>query len=182
LAAGAALLGPDAKPLGGAPKTSNGSPTGSAAATRQQPLSIDRETLDPPTEALLDPAGEAPARPGSPNPPASSAGVSPRGNSTSASRVTACLGDDPLAPPSHPAAPRITDLNNTRASTSSRALDHQLRQSREVLALFSRREHQRNRLGEQPAGHEPERLPGGSIQPPAHHRPRIPAAPPRTPR
>jgi hypothetical protein len=69
------------------------SPTGSAAASQQQALGLARKRPDPLHEGLLDAAGQRP-RVGSPNPPASSAGVNPRGSSSSASglpRVSATI-------------------------------------------------------------------------------------------
>ena len=85
-------VGPDREPRRGSPHQRRLADRIGRRDLQQTPC-LDRKRVEPPPEALLDPPDSGTA-PGSPNPPASSAGVTPRGNSSSASglpRVSATI-------------------------------------------------------------------------------------------
>ena len=102
--------------------------------------------------------------PGSPNPPASSAGVNPRGSSNSASglpRVSLTIWSRTRAS-SGPGQHRVQQ----RARIGlAQTLDHQLRQSRQLVARHASREHQADRFRLQAARDEREDLRRGAIEP-----------------
>ena len=101
---------------------------------------------------------------GSPNPPASCAGVSPRGSSNRASGLPARLGNDPiqhvLIQPSRQdrlqQRPRITMPSGSTRSSGKPA---------SALAPFSRREDERDLLRQEAARHERERARRRTIEP-----------------
>ncbi len=101
---------------------------------------------------------------GSPNPPANSAGVNPRGSSNSAKRVAAGLGDEPLANPHVQRSGEHRVQQRARVALAQ-ALDHQLRQSRQLIARFAGREDQANRFRLHAARDEREDLRRGTIEP-----------------
>jgi hypothetical protein len=96
---------------------------------------------------------------GSPNPPASSAGVKPPGQLEQRQRVAACLADDPVA---HPLVERSADRRvEQRAGVAvTQATDEQLRKPGHLalLAGLAHREDQGNRFRQQTPRDERERL------------------------
>src|SRR4051812_30392630 len=102
---------------------------------------------------------------GSPNPPASSAGVNPRGSSSSASglpRVSATIRSRTRSS----SGPQITEPSSARISIAQ-ALDDQLGQACQLalVASYARCQDQRDGLRHQTARNEAERLRRGPIQP-----------------
>ena len=88
----------------------------------QQPPGLGGKRLEPPQEALLDPARQRHRRSGSPKPPASSAGVSPRGSSSSASGL-----------------PRVSATIRSRTRSSSRPRIAESEQRARVAVARARR-------------------------------------------
>ena len=103
---------------------------------------------------------------GSPNPPASSAGVNPRGSSISASGLPRGLAEDPGP---HPLVERPRDrrVQQQPGLVGGQPLDHELRQPLEhvLVAGLAQREHQPDPLRQEPARHERERLRGHPVEP-----------------
>jgi hypothetical protein len=129
----------------------------------QQAPAILRKQLKPPPEALLDPPrqrhrvgkGESTRQLGRGHPP---------GQLHQRERVATGLGHDPVVDP------RIQRPGEHRVQQGTRiglpqALDHQLRQPRQLVAQNPGREHQADRLCSQPAGNEPNDLGRGLIEP-----------------
>ena len=143
--------------------TSTGSPTGSAAATSNSrwvsagsPASRTAEAvLDPPRQRKrvrqTEPAGQLSRR-------------QPPRQLQQRQRVTARLRDQPLP---HPLVQRNADRRAQQRArvTITQTLDHQLRQSLELITRLTRHQHQRDRLRQQPPRHEHERLRRGAIKP-----------------
>ena len=107
---------------------------------------------------------ESGTAPGSPNPPASSAGVNAPRQLQQRQRVAARLGDDLVADP------RVQGPGERRVQQRPRvvlaqALDHELRQSRQLVARLARREDQADRFRLQAARDEREDLRRGAIEP-----------------
>ena len=110
---------------------------------------------------MLPDSGTAP---GSPNPPASSAGVNPRGSSNNASGlppVSATIWSRTRAS----RGPVSTESSSARGIVLAQTLDHQLRQPRQLIARDAGREHQTDRLRLQAARHERQDLRRGAIEP-----------------
>ena len=101
---------------------------------------------------------------GRPKPPASWAGVSPRGSSRSASGIPACLGDDPLE--HRLVQPRRQGgLQQRPCIPAAQRLDAKLREARQAAAHLTRPEGERDPLGKQAARHERERSGRCAIEP-----------------
>ena len=103
---------------------------------------------------------------GTPKPPASWAGESPRGSSSSASgfpRVSATIRSRTRSS----SGPGITESSRTRASCVGESADEQLRQPGQVapLAGLAGREHQPDRVRREAARNERQRQRGGAVLP-----------------
>ena len=103
---------------------------------------------------------------GRPNPPASSAAVNPRGNSTNASglpRVSATIRSRTRSS----SRPGTTESSRARASSSLRPDDHKLRKPRQLLVLagLTHREHDGDRFRQEAARDERKRLRRGPVEP-----------------
>ena len=143
--------------------TSDRSPDGSAAAScsSRRVWSGRASSWRAKLSSIRPVSGAAPGRP---NPPASSAGVSPRGSSSSASGLPAGLGDDQVADP------RVQRPGQRRVQQRPRVIvpqpvDFQLGQPGQLRARLAGREHQPDRVGRQPPRREPQRLRRGPVQP-----------------
>ena len=101
---------------------------------------------------------------GSPNPPASCVGVSPRGSSNRASGFPRVSSNDPIQ---HALVQRSGQdrLQQRPRIAMPQRLDAKLRQSRERVAQLASREHERDPLRQQAAGHERERARRRTIEP-----------------
>ena len=120
------------------------------------------------------------AAPGSPNPPASSAGLSPRGSSSSASGLPLRLGHDQVADPrvQRPGQRRVQQRPRI---TLGQPVDVQLGQPGQLRARIAGREHQADRVGAPAAAPRtpaPAPRPGPAT---ARHRSRRSAGVPRPP-
>ena len=101
---------------------------------------------------------------GSPNPPASWIGVSPRGSSNRASglpRVSRTIRSSTCSS----SASGQDGLQQRPRITTPQGLDAKLRQSREHVAQLTSREHERDLLRQQAAGHERKRPRRRTIEP-----------------
>ena len=110
---------------------------------------------------MLPASGTAP---GSPNPPASSAGVSPRGSSSRASglpRVSATIWSRTRVS----SGPGSTESSSARASASRSPPTASSGQAGQVAARVPGREHQADRFRAQPAGDERQHLRRGAVEP-----------------
>ena len=101
---------------------------------------------------------------GRPNPPASCAGVNPRGSSSSASGFP-CVSTTTRSSTRSSSRAGSADSKSSRASRWAERLDRQLRQSREGVTELARREQERDPLRHQPASHERERACRRSVEP-----------------
>ena len=103
---------------------------------------------------------------GNPNPPASSAGVSPRGSSHESEGVAAGLVEDPGL---HLLVERAGDRRVQQQSgvVGREPLDQELRESLErlLVAEVAHREHKSHPLRQEPSRHERERLRGHLVEP-----------------
>ena len=139
------------------------SPDGSAAAScSSRRVWAGRASSWRPKLASIRPVSGVTA--GRPNPPASSAGVSPRGSSSSASglpRVSAMIRSRTRAS----SGPARAESSSARAWSVLQPCYHQLGLPGQFGARIAGREHQRDRVGGQPPRHEPERLLRGLVQP-----------------
>ena len=138
--------------------TSSGSPTGSAAAissSRRVPAGRSPSRDRKPSSARPGQAGAS----GSPNPPASSSGVSPLASSSTAPglpRVSATIRSRTCSS----SGPATTDVSSARASRSaSPCTASSGSPARSCWWPGWRREDDRDRRARQMAGHEPEGLP-----------------------
>ena len=104
------------------------------------------------------------AAPGSPNPPASSAGRQPPRQLQQRQRVALRLGHDPVPDPviDRPGQRRVQQRPRVALAQPP---DFELRQPGQLTARLPGREHQADRVGGQPPGHEPQHLGGRLIQP-----------------
>ena len=130
----------------------------------QQPPGLGRQSLAAAAGSSPRSGPDSGRAPGSPNPPASCAGVSPRGSSSSASgfpRVSATIWSRTRAS----SGPASAESSSARASSLRQAFDRQLRQPGQFVARIAGREDQADRLGRQPPRHEPQRLRRGPVQP-----------------
>ena len=144
--------------------TSTGSPDGSAAASCSSRRVWAGRASSCRREARPRSGRTAGAAPGRPNPPASSAGVSPRGSSSSASGLPVRLGDDQVADP------RVQRPGQRRVQQRPRVvlpqpLHLELGQPGQLVPGYPGREHQADRVGGQPPRHEPQRLRRGPVEP-----------------
>ena len=103
---------------------------------------------------------------GRPNPPASSAGVNPRGSSSSASglpRVSATIRSRTRSS----SRPGTTESSSARASASLRPPTTSSGRPRQLLLVagLTHREHQRDRLGQEAPRDERQRLRRGPVEP-----------------
>ena len=143
--------------------TSTGSPTGSAAATssNERVCSGRASSRRRKLSWMLADSGTALGRA---NPPASSAGVNPRGSSNSASglpRASATIRSRTCAS----SGPVSAASSSARASASGRPSTTSSGNPANSLAGNAGREHQADRIRRQATGHEPEDLGRGVIQP-----------------
>ena len=106
------------------------SPTGSAAASQQQPPRVGAAATRSAARKLCSMRPDQRHRgPGSPNPPASSAGVRPRGSSSSASGLPRVSADDPVPDPLVE-QPRQRGVEQRARVAVREPFDDQLRQPR----------------------------------------------------
>ena len=130
----------------------------------QQPPGLGRQGLRAAAGSSPRSARIAVRAPGSPNPPASCAGVSPRGSSSSASglpRVSATIWSRTRAS----SGPASTESSSARASPSGSPSTVSSGNPASSVAGIAGREDQADRIGRQPARHEPQRLRRGAVQP-----------------
>jgi hypothetical protein len=153
--------GTDSEPPG-CPPQQHGSPVGSAAASSSsRRVSAGNASIRRRKLSSIAPA--AGPRPGSPNPPASSAGVHPRGSSNSASglpRASATIWSRTCT--SSGAA--STESSSARIGVPQ-APEDQLRQPRQLTFQDTAPEHQADRLHPQAARNKREDLRRGAIEP-----------------
>ena len=131
----------------------------------EQALRVGRERQHLAAEVLFDAAREWCAS-GRPNPPASSAAVNPRGNSSNASgfpRVSATIRSRTRSS----SRPGTTESSSAWASASTQTRYHELRQTDERLFVgrLAHGEDHRNRVREEPARDERECLRGRAVEP-----------------
>ncbi len=108
----------DAESLDCTPEQDCTSPTGSAAAVRRSRRVSSGSGASRRRKPCFDAAGQWHRASCTPNPNASSAGVSPLGQLQQCQRIAVRLGDDPFTDPLHPLGPLMTVSNNVRASLS----------------------------------------------------------------
>ena len=143
--------------------TSDRSPYGSAAATSssRRVWSGSASSCRRKLCSIRPGSGIAP---GSPNPPASSAGVSPFGSSSSASGLP-CVSATIRSRTRRVQRPGQRRFQQGPGIVVPQPRHFELRQPGQLAARLADREHQADRVGDHPPGREPQGLRGSAIQP-----------------
>ena len=144
-------------------QTSGRSPYGSAAASSSSRRAGLGQRLQLPEEALLDPPRQR-RRAGQPEPARQLRGRQPPRQLQQRQRVALRLGHDLVPDPviDRPGQRRVQQRPRVALAQPP---DFELRQPGQLRARLPGREHQADRVGAQPPGHEPQHLRGRLIQP-----------------
>ena len=159
---GCRSVSPDREPLGRSPNQRGVADRVRGRDLQQAPC-LGRKPVEPPPEALLDPARQR-HRAGEPEPARELSGRHPPRQLQQGQRVAACLGDDLVTDP------RIQRPGEHRLQQRARigllkTLDQELRQSRQIIARRACREDQADGLRLQPPCNECQDLRRGAIEP-----------------